>query len=340
MLHPLSSSDNLLLPSTSHEQAKLNMAHLSEETTPNGRTNETNNINTNHVPLSERRGLLSFLTLIPEYKDARNYSSSVKLVLVAVIALAANSGPMGTSIMFSAIENVASSLNTTVALVNISVGMYLLALGIFPMWWSNFSERHVLSFTWFLIFSIACAFSNSVSSLIIMRLLSGAGASAVQACGAATVSDLYIQEERGTALGLFYLGPLLGPFLSPIIGGAVSEAWNWRAGMWFMVILCGFNLLMIVFLLPETLRKEDSMEKIKQKLKETTNDDLSFARLEPNSRNLPKELHVNSLNSDNTISCDGRFCNFREINANREEVHSQQFSKKIKWDTHVYDYLV
>lgn len=229
---------------------------------------------THIVERKERRGLLAQLSLVPELDDARNYTENIKLLIVIIVAFAGITGPMGTSIILPAVGDITSDLNTTSSIVNVSVGIYLISLGVFPMWWSNFSEKHgrrsvyVVSFILFFAFSIGCCFAPSIGALIVLRLLAGLGASAVQACGAATVSDLYIQEERGYALGLFYLGPLLGPFLSPIIGGAVAEAWGWRATMWVMVIFCGVNVLSIVFLLPETLRKDDSMAALRERLKE------------------------------------------------------------------------
>lgn len=226
------------------------------------------------VPVSQRRGPLAFLTVIPELDDARNYSRWKKLIIVCVVAFAGTTGPMGTSIMLPAVDDMAKDLKSTISMVNVSVGVYLLSMGIFPMWWSNFSEKHgrrmvyVFSFAFFFAMSIGSALAPTISSLIVLRLLTGVGSSAVQACGAATVADLYVIEERGTALGIFYLGPLLGPFMSPIVGGAVSEAWGWRATMWVMVIFCGVNVFLILFFLPETLRSEDSMEQIRQRLKE------------------------------------------------------------------------
>lgn len=221
---------------------------------------------TNAKPGSERRGVLSMVTLIPEYYNPKNYSRLQKRLLLAVVAFAGTSGPMGTSIMLPTVSDISRSLNTKDSIVNISVGIYLLALGIFPMWWSNFAENHgrrnvyVTSFFIFLVFTLGSCFVRSIEALIVLRFLSGIGASAIQACGAATVADLFIQEERGTALGLFYLGPLLGPFISPVLGGATSEAWGWRASLWVMVIICLFNLLLIVFLLPETSQHVNSNE--------------------------------------------------------------------------------
>ncbi len=84
------------------------------------------------MPVKQRRGLLSWITVIPEYEDARDYPDNLKAVLVFIIAFVATTGPMGTSILMPAIDDVVKDLETSVAIVNVSVGVYLLALGSFP----------------------------------------------------------------------------------------------------------------------------------------------------------------------------------------------------------------
>lgn len=234
-------------------------------------------VSSKKVKLADRRGLLAFLSLIPEYYDAREYPNNIKYFLVFVVSSAAVTGPMGTSIMLPAIEDIVQDLDTTPAIVNISVGIYLLALGIFPLWWLAFLERHgrrsiyIILFALFLGFLVGNALLPNIAALIVLRFLVAlSGASAVQSIGAGTIGDLFITEERGTAMGLFYLGPLLGPFLSPIIGGAVSQAWGWRATQYTMLIFCAVNLVLIVFFLPETLQRS-----------EPTEDDASIASADP-----------------------------------------------------------
>lgn len=75
--------------------------------------------------------------------------------------------------------------------------------------------------------------------LTVMRILCGAAASSVQSVGAGTISDIWKPEERGKAVGLFYLGPLCGPLFAPVIGGVLAQRWNWRATMWFIAIYGG-----------------------------------------------------------------------------------------------------
>jgi len=57
-------------------------------------------------------------------------------------------------------------------------------------------------------------------------------------------------------MGIFYLGPLIGPLISPIIGGLLSEAFGWRSTMWFLTIYGAVVLIMIIFCLPETLSRD------------------------------------------------------------------------------------
>ncbi len=214
------------------------------------------------VPHGQRRGLFSFLSLVPEYKEPRDYPPVIKNFIVVAIAAASMIGPMGTSILLPAMTQIAGDLHTTTTLVNVSFGVFLLSLGIFPMWWSSISERqgrrtvYIISFALFTALTVGCALSNSIGMFLAFRILSGGCVASVQAVGAGTIADLYITTERGQAMGLYYLGPLLGPLLSPIFGGALAGRWGWRSTQWFLLVMGGVILLFLVFALPETLRVE------------------------------------------------------------------------------------
>ena len=94
---------------------------------------------------------------------------------------------------------------------------------------------------------------------IVMRMLNGGASASVQAVGAGTIADIWEVRERGRAMGIFYLGPLCGPLLSPIIGGALNGAWGWRSTQWFCVIYGGVVWLGVLFGLPETLKARKSV---------------------------------------------------------------------------------
>lgn len=89
--------------------------------------------------------------------------------------------------------------------------------------------------------------------LIVMRMLSGGASASVQAVGAGTIADLWEVRERGRAMGIFYLGPLCGPLLAPIIGGLLAQRWGWRSTLWFLAAYGALTVTLIFVALPETL---------------------------------------------------------------------------------------
>jgi MFS family permease len=97
--------------------------------------------------------------------------------------------------------------------------------------------------------------SVDIAMLLVFRILSGGAAASVQSVGAGTVADIWEPKERGKAMGIFYLGPLCGPGLAPIVGGALTEGLHWRSTLWFLTIFGGVMLVLILLCLPETLKR-------------------------------------------------------------------------------------
>ncbi|KAL3411395.1 major facilitator superfamily domain-containing protein [Aspergillus fumigatus] len=150
-------------------------------------------------------------------------------------------------------------MDAPTTVVNLNISLYMLSMSIFPLWWSSFSERlgrrtiYLVSFSLFVLFNVLSAVAHSISMLIVMRMLSGGASASVQAVGAGTIADLWDPHERGRAMSIFYLGPLCGPLLAPIVGGALAERWRWRSTMWFLAVYGGILVIFIFFALPETL---------------------------------------------------------------------------------------
>ncbi|KAA8631403.1 hypothetical protein SMACR_08385 [Sordaria macrospora] len=211
------------------------------------------------VPRSDRRGLLARFAFIPEVERPVEYKNKTKWMITAIVALAAAGAPFGSGIFLPALEQMAEDLHSSPTITNLAVALYMLAMSIFPLWWSSFSETlgrrtiYIASFTLFVVFSVLSAVSVNTAMLVTMRLLAGGASASVQAVGAGTIADIWKPAERGRAMGIFYLGPLIGPLFSPIIGGALSQGFGWRSTMWFLAIHGGCILILITFALPETL---------------------------------------------------------------------------------------
>lgn len=60
-------------------------------------------------------------------------------------------------------------------------------------------------------------------------------------------------------MGYFYLGPLCGPLIAPILGGVLTETLGWRSALWSQGIFGVILWVAIVLFLPETLKNRRSI---------------------------------------------------------------------------------
>lgn len=131
------------------------------------------------VPRLKRRGLFAQLTLIPEVENAKTYSRRTRWFLTIVAAVGGVAAPLGSSIFLPSLQQVIVDMHSTATIVNLSIALYMLAMSIFPLWWSSFSEAfgrrsiYIVSFLLFIVFNVLSAISSNIAMLIVMRLLAG-----------------------------------------------------------------------------------------------------------------------------------------------------------------------
>jgi MFS family permease len=89
----------------------------------------------------------------------------------------------------------------------------------------------------YLVWNFACGWAHTIPEIMIFRFLAGLGGSAPLAIGGGVMGDLFHAEDRGKAISLFTMGPLLGPALGPVAGGWVAEKTTWRWVFWSCTIL-------------------------------------------------------------------------------------------------------
>ena len=87
-------------------------------------------------------------------------------------------------------------------------------------------------------------FAPSYGAMLFFRCLQGIGAALVLSCGAALVTRIYGEEQRGRALGIYTMMMALGLTLGPLIGGALVARWDWPAVFWFRMPIAIVALLL------------------------------------------------------------------------------------------------
>ena len=128
-----------------------------------------------------------------------------------------------------------------------------------PIYWSYIAEQsgrrtvYISSLILYVLFTALAASSSSISMLITMRVLSSTCSGTV--AGAAVISDIWEVKEKGYAMSVYYIGPLGGSAIGPVLGGVLTQAWDWRATLWFLTIYSAVVLVLLFICLPETHRR-------------------------------------------------------------------------------------
>lgn len=136
-------------------------------------------------------------------------------------------------------QQLASEFNITKPIVaTFTVTIYLLGFALGPVVIAPLSELygrlwiyHCSSFFYFA-FTLGCALSKNVAMFIVFRFICGCAASGPMSVGGGTVADVTSQDERGKAMALFSVGPLLGPVFiscSPLLRVRHTDG---RVGDW------------------------------------------------------------------------------------------------------------
>ncbi|UOE94318.1 MDR family MFS transporter [Alkalihalobacillus sp. LMS39] len=108
----------------------------------------------------------------------------------------------------------------------------------------------------FILGSLLCGFSTSISQLITFRGLQGFGGGMIMSTAMTTVGDLFSPRERGRWQGLmtgvFGVSSLFGPTL----GGVIVDNMNWSWVFWIFLPVGMIAFFMILKLYPQSERKQ------------------------------------------------------------------------------------
>ena len=94
----------------------------------------------------------------------------------------------------------------------------------------------------FTIASMLCGAAQSLTQIVVFRLLQGMFSAALVPLSQATLLDIYPHERRGFAMAIWGMGVMIGPIMGPTLGGFLTEHYNWR---WVFYINLPFGLLAV-----------------------------------------------------------------------------------------------
>ncbi|HTQ72390.1 MAG TPA: DHA2 family efflux MFS transporter permease subunit [Acidocella sp.] len=80
----------------------------------------------------------------------------------------------------------------------------------------------------FTITSMLCGIAQSLTEMVLYRLLQGAFGAALVPLSQSTMMDIYPAAQRGVAMSIWGMGVMVGPILGPTLGGYLTDDFNWR----------------------------------------------------------------------------------------------------------------
>jgi DHA2 family multidrug resistance protein len=100
--------------------------------------------------------------------------------------------------------------------------------------------------------SMLCGMAWSGNALIFFRVLQGLGSGPISPMSMVFLTQVFPPQQRGFAMGLYGLGISCGPVIGPVLGGYVTEYFNWRM-VFYMNVLPGiFGIILAALVLPKT----------------------------------------------------------------------------------------
>ncbi|KAJ4301187.1 hypothetical protein N0V90_003278 [Kalmusia sp. IMI 367209] len=228
-----------------------------------------------------------------------NWPASRKWGLIACLGMVTLVTPLASSFFAPGVPQVMATFHVTSnILAGLVVSIYILGFAIGPLIIAPMSEQYGRFMVYnvcnvfFIIFTVACALSNSMGMLIAFRVLAGMAGAAPLTIGGGTIADIFPQEQRAGAMAIWSMGPLLGPVLGPVAGGFLVKAKGWRWVFWIIAIFAGAFAIMLYFFGRETYHPVLLARKTKRLQKETGNPNL---RSKLDSGLPPREVFIRSI---------------------------------------------
>ena len=179
-------------------------------------------------------------------------------ILRLVVLMTPLSGA-GIDIYVPSLPSMTEYFNTTPALIQLTITMYLLGYGSAQLAMGAASEvlgRRPVVVAGSLIYTataLGVALSPTVSVLLAFRFLQGVALSATGTLNRSILTDTFSGAELAKASNAMTLAWALGPIVAPVLGAWLHERFGWQSCFWF---LTAYGLVLFVLLLtslPETI---------------------------------------------------------------------------------------
>jgi DHA2 family multidrug resistance protein len=165
--------------------------------------------------------------------DVVEYGARRTLVTIAVI-IGAMMEIIDTTIVNVALPNIQGNVGASQDEGTFIVTGYIVAnvvvIPLSPWLQRRFGRKQYFfaSIAIFTLASVMCGLSQDLVSLVVWRIVQGAGGGGLLSQAQAILRETFPPDKQGAAQGIFAVGAILGPTIGPLLGGLITDNYSWQ----------------------------------------------------------------------------------------------------------------
>src|SRR3981189_3238890 len=155
----------------------------------------------------------------------------------------------GIDMSLPALTATGAALRVAPAQAGLMMSLFMLGFAIAPLFYGPASDRYgrkpivVFACMLFIIAGIGCALAQSLPTLLMWRVVQGAGAGASMTIALAIIRDLFEGQAARTKLSYVAIATMIVPMIAPTAGAALLALGGWRI---IHAVLAGVGLLLLL----------------------------------------------------------------------------------------------
>ncbi|KAI0829409.1 MFS general substrate transporter [Trametes gibbosa] len=230
-------------------------------------------------------GVDPYLVQLDPEDDPKRMAAWRKWVAVLVISWASLCATFASSVASFTEAGLAQDLHTSHEVTILSISLYVLGLGVGPLFVGPLSElygRNIIyrtSYILFFAFTWPTAFPPHIAVFLVFRFITGLCGAAFLSVAGGSVSDLFDNAHVATPMAVYTITPFIGPVVGPLIGGFIVQNTDWRWCYRILLIWQFAQTISLFLVVPETYMPVILKRKAKR-LRKSTGDEKWYAPIE------------------------------------------------------------
>ncbi|CCH46602.1 Cycloheximide resistance protein [Wickerhamomyces ciferrii] len=236
-------------------------------------------------------------------QNPQNWSLPLKLLFIFLNSLICLTVYIASAIYTPGLEQIQNDLNISSTLATLPLTLFVIGYGIGPLIFGPLTENakigkmpiYLGTILMFIILQIPTALVQNITGFCTLRFITGIFVAAPIGVGPAAFSDVLSMAYVPFAISFWSVFAVSGPALGPLIGAILTVKDNWRWSFWFLLILNGIGLGVMIVFFPESSSKTLLYKKACILRKKTGNEKIiSLGEIELMNMNT-KEVIIDTL---------------------------------------------